>query len=222
MSLSTVIFDFDGTLHDSLHVYTIAFRRAYAWLVEEGWAEPQSFSSEDLSGYIGLTAEEMWTSFRPDLPTAVWQQAAARVGTSIDELIAQGEARLFPGVPAMLARIKANGFKLVFLSNCRIAYQEEARRTFGLDAWFDGYFNSEEFGGIPKEEIFESIAAAFPMGFAVVGDRAKDLAVARVHDLPSVGCLYGYGSAEELADATYLARSPEDIVDFIERIARAS
>ena len=51
-----------------------------------------------------------------------------------------------------------------------------------------------------------------------MGDRYKDLALARAHDLKSVGCLFGYGSREELADATALVSSPAEIVDAIARI----
>jgi len=42
----------------------------------------------------------------------------------------------------------------------------------------------------------------------MVGDRKYDIEGAHAFDLKAVGVLFGYGSAEELADADYLA---EDI-----------
>lgn len=220
MDLKTVIFDFDGTLHDSMRIYPAAFRAGYQWLVDNGWAQPRSFSDEDISGYIGLTAEEMWKSFRPDLPDDVWPQAAARVGQKMDELILDGTARLFPHVPDMLSQVKDLGVQLVFLSNCRVAYQEAARTAFGLDRWFAGYFNSEEWHGVPKEEIFNDIAAQFPGGYAMVGDRNKDMAVSRAHGFPGIGCLFGYGSRDELKDADRFAETPADVVSCLRAIQR--
>jgi phosphoglycolate phosphatase len=216
--VATIIFDFDGTLHDSMYIYREALRRGYQWLVDEGMAEPRAFSDKDMEANIGLTPKEAWARMAPDLPWSITGQAAARVGAVMDELIDNGTARLFPGVPAMLQRVKDAGHTLVFLSNCRNAYRDAVRRAFGFDAWFSGYYTSEQFGGIPKEEIFETIRADFPGPYIVVGDRDKDLAIARVHGIVGIGCLYGYGSREELADALYLADTPSDITYLIEQM----
>lgn len=216
--MATIIFDFDGTLHDSMYVYRIALNRGYQWLVEQGMAKPRVFSESDMEANIGLTAKEAWAHMAPDLPWSITGQAAARVGAVMDELIDNGTARLFPGVPEMLQQVKDAGHTLVFLSNCRNAYRDAVRRAFGFDAWFAGYYTSEQFGGIPKEEIFKTIRQDFPGPYAVVGDRDKDLAIARVHKLPSIGCLYGYGSVEELSGATLLASKPSDIPSLIQNL----
>lgn len=216
--IRTVVFDFDGTLHDSMYIYERAFNKGYQVLVDEGLVPPRTFAAADLADFIGLTAEEAWTKHFPNLPDGAWERAAARVGVAMDELIENGTARLYPGVPDMLARLKADGYALVFLSNCRLDYQEASRRAFGLDAYFSAYYNAEENPGKSKEEIFVDIAQAFPGGYAVVGDRYKDLNLARAHTLPSVGCLYGYGTREELAGATELVERAADIAPAVERI----
>ena len=214
--MATIIFDFDGTLHDSMFIYREALNRGYQWLVERGQARPRVLTEADMEANIGLTSEEAWTRMAPEIPWSVSKGAAAQVGIIMDELIDDGTARLFPGVPAMLQQVKDAGHALVFLSNCRNAYRDAVRRAFGFDAYFDAYYTAEQFHEIPKEQIFESIRADFPGPYVVVGDRDKDLAVARVHGLPSIGCLYGYGSREELAGATYLAGAPSDIPSLVE------
>jgi phosphoglycolate phosphatase len=215
--VATIIFDFDGTLHDSMYIYREALNRGYRWLVEQGQARPRNLTEQDMAGNIGLTPREAWERMAPEIPWSVSQHAAARVGATMDELIDDGTARLFPGVPEMLRQVKDAGHTLVFLSNCRNAYRDAVRRAFGFDRFFDAYYTSEQFGGVPKEQIFETIRRDFAGPYVVVGDRDKDLAVALVHGLPSVGCLYGYGSREELAGATFLAEHPSDIPSLISR-----
>ena len=217
--MATIIFDFDGTLHDSMFIYREALNRGYQLLVERGEARPRVLTEADMEANIGLTSEEAWTRMCPEIPWEVSQKAAARVGVVMDELIDNGTARLFPGVPEMLQQVKDDGHTLVFLSNCRNAYRDAVRRAFGFDAWFDAYYTAEQFNCIPKEVIFETIREDFPGPYVVVGDRDKDLAVAHEHDLPSIGCLYGYGSAEELAGATYQASKPSDIPSLIQEAA---
>lgn len=217
--IRSVIFDFDGTLHDTLRIYPAAFAEGYNFVVERGLAPARSFSAQEVSGNVGLTAEEAWAKLCPDLPLEVREQAAYQVGLAMDRMLAEGRARLFPGVEQMLDRVHASGLNCIFLSNCRHAYQQAARKAFGLDRWFSAYYNAEEFKGAPKERIFESIAVEQKGGFIAVGDRYKDLTLAAAHKLPSVGCLYGCGSEEELAGATVLAHSPAEVGEAILTLA---
>lgn len=219
MMRCTIVFDFDGTLHDSMYIYRIALNRGYQLLVERGEARPRELSEADMAANIGLTAQEAWTRMAPEIPWEVSRRAASRVGEVMDELIYDGTARLFPGVPQMLQQLKDAGHTLVFLSNCRNAYCEAVRRTFGFDAWFSAYYTAEDFPGMPKERIFERIRERFPGPYIVVGDRDKDILVAQVHGLPSIGCLYGYGSPDELAGATVFAKSPADIPGLVAQLA---
>ena len=220
--IRTVVFDFDGTLHDTMHIYPAAFAAGYRLLVEQGRAPARDFTPEEVARNVGLTAREAWKTLVPDLPDGAWKPAARRVGEAMDEMIAAGEARLFSGVPEMLDRVCGAGLSCVFLSNCRLAYQEAARAAFGLDRWFCAYYNAEEFGGAPKESIFETIRARHEGGFVAVGDRDKDLILARACGLPSVGCLYGCGTPEELAGATRLARTPAEVGDALLDLASES
>lgn len=207
----TVIFDFDGTLHDCMAVYLPAVRDAYAWLVEHGYREPKEITTADIEGFIGLTPKEMWSRFAPDLPWEITQTPSKLIGLGMMRGMVDGTARLFPGTEEMLQSVVDAGLRPVFLSNCGTVYQDNARKAFGLDKWFVGYYNSEEFDGLPKEKIFETIRQEHEGGYIVVGDRYKDLNVARCHDLPSVGCMFGYGGAEELQDAWVCCDTIEEV-----------
>lgn len=216
--LPTLVFDFDGTLHDSMYVYEQAFPTGYQTLVDAGLARPRSFSQEELAGNIGLTAREAWGKLIPEIPWEVASRGAAAVGTEMRRLIADGSGRLFPGTDRMLDALKEAGHEMVFLSNCASPYQETARKAFGLDRWMSGFYNAEEFGWLPKERIFETIRQMHPAPYIIIGDRYKDILVAHVHGLPCIGCTYGYGTRGELASATYLAEHPGQVAELVTRI----
>ena len=201
-----------------MFIYRIALKRGYQWLVEQGSVPERELSEEDMAANIGLTAQEAWERMCPDVPWSVTKDAASRVGDIMHELMTDGTARLFPGVPEMLDQVKSAGHTLVFLSNCSNAYCDATRVGFGFDRWFDHYYTAEQFGWASKETIFETIKSEVPGPYVAVGDRYKDLALARAHALPSIGCTYGYGTEDELADATYLAHQVEDIPQLIERL----
>lgn len=221
MTVATIVFDFDGTLHDSMYIYRIALRRGYELLVKQGKAPEREFSDEYIAGNIGMTAVDAWARMCPDLPWSVTQEAAERVGQVMDELIDDGTARLFPDVPGMLQELKDAGHTLVFLSNCRNAYRDAVRRAFGFDAWFDRYYTAEQFGGAPKEVIFETIRKEVDGPYIVVGDRDKDRLLAEAHQLPFIGCTYGYAAPGEFDGVTYLAQTPRDIAPLVGQVLSA-
>ncbi|WP_208560367.1 HAD family hydrolase [Marinilactibacillus kalidii] len=78
--VDTIIFDYDGTLHDSSHLYIPAFKKAYRFLVKEGQVEEKQFSDEDITKWLGYTKEEMWGTFQSELPTEYKEKASAMIG----------------------------------------------------------------------------------------------------------------------------------------------
>lgn len=212
----TIFFDFDGTLHDSMAIYGPAFRSAYAWLVEQGYKQPKEFSDEWISQWLGFTVEEMWTTFAPDLPEEVWRQAAALVGREMDGRTECGEAQLFEDVAQALDALKQQGFDLVFLSNCRIAYCDVHRSNFGLDKWFCAYYCAEAFNDIPKWKIYQQVAVNHTYPHVMVGDRFHDQEVAQCARIPFVGCAYGFGREGELDQVDAWAYKPGDLPRAVE------
>ena len=63
-----LLFDYDGTLHDTAHIYIPAFRLAYRTLVERGLAPDQDFTDEEIKSWLGYSPKEMWTALLPDQP----------------------------------------------------------------------------------------------------------------------------------------------------------
>ena len=215
-----LLFDYDGTLHDSLAIYAPAVQAVYNDLVAEGYAPPKVWDKETIRQWIGLSPGEMWDRFQPNLPQQEKQARSAQIGHRMLELVQAGQARLYPDVPRMLEELKGQGMGMLLLSNCPASYLQAHTAYFGLERWFDGLYCGEAFGYRPKSEILPQLQAHWPGDFLVIGDRRQDIQMALENRVPAVGCLYGYGSPEELAQADWLARTPEELCSCVEQFFR--
>ena len=196
--IRTLIFDYDGTLHNTKHLYGEAFRSAYAYLVSCGLAQEREYTDEETSIYLGMTKYEMWETFRPDLPAEIKEHCGNLIGRAMDDYVLEGRAILYPHAMETLRYLKDKGYHLLILSNCRISYMDAHRSAFHLDEVIEEYFTAEAYDYIPKEEIFLKIREKYPGEYAVIGDRDKDIKTATVHGLHSVGCTYGFAAEGEL------------------------
>lgn len=210
--IQTLIFDWDGTLHDTASLYHKAFCMAYEWLVQEGLAEKRQYTEQETSIYLGMNIPDMWNAFMPDLAPEKQREASLIISREMDRLISMGEAKLYPNTISVLQKLKEKGYHLVILSNCRHAYLMEHKKQFELERFFEGFYAAEDFGFQPKEDIFPEIAEAFPGEYLVIGDRDSDIKTASVHRLHSVACDYGFGQPEELQEAEYHIGSIEQLL----------
>ncbi len=197
--IRTLVFDWDGTLHNTLHLYGSAVRSVCRELAAAGEAPDRWYSDEDLSVYLGMNAHDMWASFMPKLPEKRREELSRKVGQYMISLIHSGETSLYPGTEDVLDSLRKEGFRMVLLSNCTIAYMEAHRQHFHLNRWFEGYYPCEAWNDAPKEDIFPHIRQKFEGNYCIIGDRASDLRVGRVHRLLSIACTWGFGSPEEYA-----------------------
>lgn len=214
--MATLIFDWDGTLHNTKKLYAKAFRKTFAHLVKEGYAEERFYTDDEASIYLGVSAKDMWNMFMPDLPEEVKKRSAEELGQEMIRLINAGEAQLFENVPEILKVLKKKNHNIVFLSNCSHKLQEAYRNNFNLDRWFSDYYCCEDYDNLSKEKIFKLVAKKYAGPYIVIGDRDSDMKVADVNHLKSIGCLYGFGSENELKTAQSYVENCTDIPKTIE------
>ncbi|NLA70123.1 MAG: HAD family hydrolase [Clostridiales bacterium] len=200
--MANYIFDYDGTLHETIRVYEPAFRKAYEYLARNNLMEPRTVTTEEIASYLGFSAKDMWDSFAPEISEEDKLHCSSLIGDEIINQIKEGNARLYSNAIDTLKALKAKGNTLIFLSNCKEQYMNENRNYFGLDRFFDDYYCCEKYDYAPKYEIFSTIKEKHSGEFIVIGDRFHDMEIAQKHNLKSVGCLYGYGSPEELECAS--------------------
>jgi len=203
MKYKTIVFDYDGTLHESIHIYYPAFMSVYAELVNQGLQPKREWKVDEVTKFLGMNPKEMWASFVPALSDDAIKIASAKVGEEMRKRILQGDAKLYKNTIEVLEKLKKEGYKLVYLSNSKIYYMEFHKKQFGLDQYFDKFMVSEAYDYIPKEDILKTVLDELPKPVLVVGDRIHDMQAGILNNLDTCGCLYGYGDEDELKHATY-------------------
>lgn len=195
--VKTIYFDFDGTLNNSIKIYSPAFRMAYDFLVENKKAEPREWKDDEISRWLGYTRIEMWDDFMKDLDESFKDRAGAIIGREMHNQLLSGNGCLYDNAAEVLQSLKKIGLKLVFLSNCSVRYMEAAVAAFNLDGYFDDFICSEMYDFIPKHEVLKIIKNNYPMNQVIVGDRFHDIEAGVKNEIYSVYCQYGYGEEKE-------------------------
>lgn len=197
----TLIFDYDGTIHDTMKIYEPAFRACYEGLVRGGYLEKQKIPSQRIAGWLGMNVKEMWQDLAPELPPEIQKRAAAEIAERMQEMVKNQKACWYPGAAETLSALKARGYQMLILSNCQTAYGILHWQQFHMERWFLQWYDCESFSYAPKSEIIKEIRKFYPGEMLLIGDRDSDLAAAQAAGCPFVGCSYGYGTPEELEGA---------------------
>lgn len=213
-----LIFDYDGTLHNTKRLYGCALRKVCDGLTAEGYDVPEDLSDDSVSRYLGVNAPDMWNDFMPELPDDIKRRSSAAVAKGMIDIVLHGEPRLFDGIPETLDKLKADGHTLVILSNCRLAYMDAHRERFGLDRWFSDYFCAECYDFIPKQDIYPIIAEKYGNDNIMIGDRDSDFLVGTAHGLPVIGCGYGFGTDRERSVCDIVISSPDELVAAVKKL----
>ena len=199
-----LVFDYDGTLHDTIRIYEKSFRKVFKWLVAEKYVADEEIPVERIKSWLGMNSRDMWESFKPDLPVHIREAAGDGVGKHMAELIRRNKAQWYPGAEDTLNDLKNKGYRMILLSNCKSAYRDVNWKTFSMNRWFEEFYDCESYGFAPKTEIIKIIEKNYETPITVIGDRKTDIDCARAIKGGSVGCLYGFGTKEELQDADIL------------------
>lgn len=222
-----LMFDYDGTIHKSDATYVPAFRKVLAYLDEVGHPLGREVTDDEIGYWLGFSAKDMWEQFAPELPDELKKTCSSMVGEEMRRLTKEGKAELYPGVLDALDELRAEGNKTLFVSNCQHEYLEMHRNAFHLERHFDGFYCCADYDWVPKADLFPTIREKWGRGrpdreeFLMVGDRFHDMELARKWGLKSVGCAYGFGARDEIADATAIAETPEELLASVHAAMRA-
>jgi phosphoglycolate phosphatase len=212
-----VLFDLDGTLVDSAPGIHASVRAAVAGF---GLAEP---TPAQLRAMVGPPLQEGFALgfglSGADVDRAI---AAYRAHYSAGAML---EAPAYPGIPELLARLRADGATLAVATSKPEPFAVAILEHVGLLGHFAGVHGATLDGTVRhKDQVVAAALAEHPDGRdpVLVGDRAQDVLGAAAHGLPCVGA--GWGPAEdgelEAAGAAMIAATPWDVVQALEKVAR--
>ena len=207
-----ILFDLDGTLTDPKLGITSSVQYALRAL---GIEEP---SLDRLEPFIGPPLADSFREF--------YGLEGERLATAIDKyrerFATQGifENEIYPGIPQMLADLKAKDKLLAIASSKPTLFVEQILEHFEIGKYFDHVVGSNMDGtrGTKEEVVEETLRQMLTVemtpgqkrdAVAMVGDRKFDIEGARAHGITSVGVLFGYAPAGELeeAGADYIVNS---------------
>lgn len=214
----TLVFDYDGTIHNTMLIYEKAFRKCYEWLVVNEYVQEEEISSERISSWLGMNAKDMWNSFQPDLSDEIKAKASNLIGQEMLSGILNGQAKWYPNTEEVLEKLLTEGYNMVILSNCKTAYRDTNWEAFDMSRFFKQFYDCESYGFAPKEDIMPKIAGDYPGDFIVIGDRASDMNGAKAVNAKFIGCDYGYGSADELDGSDAIIHSIMDLPEALEEL----
>lgn len=199
-----ILFDLDGTLTDPKLGITSSVQYALRAL---GIEEP---SLDRLEPFIGPPLADSFREF--------YGLEGERLATAIDKyrerFATQGifENEIYPGIPQMLADLKAKGKKLAIASSKPTLFVEQILEHFEIGKYFDHVVGSNMDGtrGTKEEVVEETLRQMLTVEMtpaqkrdvvAMVGDRKFDIEGARAHGITSVGVSFGYAPEGELEEA---------------------
>lgn len=214
----TVVFDLDGTLLNTIDDLADAGNRVCA---ARGW--PQH-TVEEYKYFVGNGIPKLVERFSP--PQA---RTPAVLADTLAAFQADYGAHLrdktapYPGIPALLARLKAAGVQLAVFSNKADPLARQVVADYFDTALFDAVRGA--LPGVPTKPAPQGTLAlmqaigADPAATLYVGDSNVDVDTAHNAGLPCCGVLWGFRTRQELTDAgaEHLAADAEELWNVIVR-----
>ena len=217
-NIDTIIFDMDGTIVLSRDVAIESVHRGAKEMFEELGIDAPPPGKERILESIGMPSPEYFAALFPDLEPDVRAAIQKRIYELEGQLLAEGGGSYAPGAPDALVQLRKMGLKLGLASNCGIDYFQSNIEAFGLGEYFDTMLCSGMRGYPEKAMLLKELLDKFGAQKAMmVGDRCYDIEAAIQCDIVPVGCLYGYGTKEELKDASFIIGSLDELIDICGR-----
>ena len=197
----TVVFDLDGTLLNTLTDLADAGNRLCR---KYGWPTHERQAYRYFVGNGIPKLEAALADFKRDY------------GQQLRDTTAP-----YPGIPEMLAKLKANGVQLAVFSNKADALAKEVVKDYFGTQYFT-IVHGQMTGVAPKPAAEGTNALlqalhADPASTLYVGDSNVDVETAHNANLPCCGAVWGFRTREELnaAGAEYLAENSDELYDVI-------
>ncbi len=191
-----IVFDWDGTLVDSIHAITHAIREAARDL---GLEVPPE---ERARHVIGLGLQDALRYAVPDLVPARVAEFAGRYRYHF--LLAKPADHPFDGVAELLESLRSRSLRLAVATGKSRAGLDRALAQTGLGEHFVASRCADEGPPKPHPWMLASIAEQLGVGperMVMVGDTSHDIGMAHAFGAAAIGVVYGAHTAQAVTDA---------------------
>jgi len=202
--MKTIIFDFDGTIADSLELVIEIYRQLTG--------DTRPLTGEEREALRKLPAQKVMKS----LGVPMWRAPfLLRRGRKIMHSRVS-EVEVFSGLPDILKALQERGYTMRIVTSNSENNVRVFLRKYGLESYFTditgniGLFNkSKVLKQIVKREKLDSHQTFY------IGDEARDIAASKKAGLPIISVTWGYNdiSLLEKLQPYALAKNPGDLLE---------
>lgn len=208
-----ILFDLDGTLTDSgegiINCATLA-------LEHFGLPVP---SRKEMGVFIGPPLDQTFMKFGvPEDKT----QEAIDVFRGRYLVVGKFENTPYPGVHALLERLKAQGHRLFVATSKPEPTAIEILQKFELAQYFEEICGATfDHTRVHKADVIDYLLKKIGTSenLLMIGDTEFDVLGAAAHGIPTIGVSWGYGKVEAMKDAgaIAIANTMDELFDCINR-----
>lgn len=206
---SLILFDFDGTIADTLPLTVAAFNT-----VAVDFHLPL-ISSKDISRLKNLSASELLKEF-PLSPFSLFR-LIKKVRAEVKKEL--HKAPVFDGIPELLQNIKNNGSEIGIVTSNSRENVEYFLKNQAIDTV--SFIQSEKniFGKAPVLSRLIRVRQVKKDQAVYIGDEVRDIEAAQKVGIESIAVTWGFNSKQRLMQAhpTHLAQNPSEILSLLDR-----
>ncbi len=209
MGKGIYVFDYDGTLFDTMTVEVYAFNKTC-----EYFSQP-FLSNSEIAKLIGYTIEDIaFMCLETKDEKIIFEFTEIFTDYEIEATLKQG--KLFSKVQALLDTLSNQNFIMEICTHGNNRYLEAHNEKFNLDKYFCKINTTDTYN--TKTQALRDIYDRHDADFGVMtGDRKVDIDSGIINNYITVGAAYGFGK-DEIKHADYIANNAEELEKILLKI----
>lgn len=207
--IKNIIFDLDGTISKSAPGILNAFEYALEKMGE-------TYSRDDLYKYIGPPLRD---SFVKELGEDLADQG---VDFYREYYFNKGlfETEIYDGIKDLMENLNSGSYKIYLATSKGEESSKKILDYFGILDYFS-YVSGSENNKNTKKKVIDHLLKENNLKSSesiMIGDRSYDIEAANNLEIKTIAVTYGYGNKEEFEKASFIANSPYEIINIIEKL----
>jgi phosphoglycolate phosphatase len=202
----SLIFDLDGTLTDSKPGIVGCLREVLDARGVKDYGP--------LDRFIGPPVEQWVRELLPEGSDEDREVLASDYRACYDR-VGWSNNSVYPGVTEMLAQLHRDSLPLFVCTSKHHHFAVRILETFGISKYFKAIYGDKiEYASHSKSDLLARIMTEHCIdreSVWMVGDRNFDIEAAHANKIRCLAAAWGYGSAEEWAQADAVANTPVDV-----------